>query len=83
MCDQDHFEEDRLEYEKRGLVTRRQFGALMGVGMAMMLPKVVNAVDVKEQDVTTRRARLALVSAFGVALKNTLDVLGIVALERM
>lgn len=54
MCDQDHFEEDRLEYEKRGLVTRRQFGALMGVGMAMMLPKVVNAVDVREQDVTIK-----------------------------
>jgi carboxymethylenebutenolidase len=54
MCDQDHFEEDRLEAEKRGLVTRRQFGALMGVGVAMMLPKVVNAVDVKEQDVTIK-----------------------------
>jgi carboxymethylenebutenolidase len=54
MCDQDHFEEDRLEYEKRGMVTRRQFGALMGAGMAMMLPKVVNAVDVKEQDVTIK-----------------------------
>jgi carboxymethylenebutenolidase len=50
MCDQDHFE----EYEKRGLVTRRQFGALVGVGVAMMLPKVVNAVDVKEQDVTIK-----------------------------
>src|SRR5688572_28247666 len=54
MCDQDHFEEDRKEAEARGLVTRRQFGALMGVGMAMMLPKVVNAVDVKEQDVTIK-----------------------------
>src|SRR5262245_47601550 len=50
MCDQDHFD----EYEKRGLVSRRQFGALMGVGMAMMLPKVVNAVDVREQDVTIK-----------------------------
>jgi carboxymethylenebutenolidase len=54
MCDQDHFEEDRQEAEKRGLVTRRQFGALVGVGVAMMLPKVVNAVDVKEQDVTIK-----------------------------
>ena len=54
MCDQDHFEEDRLEYEKRGLVTRRQFGALVGVGVAMMLPKVVNAVAVTEQDVTIK-----------------------------
>jgi carboxymethylenebutenolidase len=50
MCDQDHFD----EYEKRGLVTRRQFGALMGVGVAIMLPKVVNAVDVREQDVTIK-----------------------------
>jgi carboxymethylenebutenolidase len=54
MCDQDHFEEDRKEAEARGLVTRRQFGALVGVGVAMMLPKVVNAVDVKEQDVTIK-----------------------------
>jgi carboxymethylenebutenolidase len=52
MCDQDHFEQDRLEYEARGLVTRRQFGVLLGAGVAMMLPKVVNAVDVTERDVT-------------------------------
>src|SRR5262245_3652755 len=52
MCDQDHFEDDRLEYEKRGLVTRREFGALLGVGVAMMLPRVVNAVAVTESDVT-------------------------------
>jgi carboxymethylenebutenolidase len=54
MCDQDHFEQDRLEAEARGLVTRRQFGALVGVGVAMMLPKVVNAVAVTEQDVTIK-----------------------------
>jgi carboxymethylenebutenolidase len=54
MCDQDHFEEDRQEYEKRGLVTRRQFGALLGVGAVMMLPKVANAVAVTEQDVTIK-----------------------------
>ena len=59
MCDQDHFEEDRQEAEKRGLVTRRQFGALVGVGVAMMLPKVVNAVDVKEQDVALISVTLA------------------------
>lgn len=52
MCDQDHFEQDRLEYEARGQVTRRQFGALMGAGVAMMLPKVVNAVAVSESNVT-------------------------------
>jgi carboxymethylenebutenolidase len=54
MCDQDHFEEDRQEYEKRGLVTRRQFGALLGAGAVMMLPKVANAVAVTEQDVTIK-----------------------------
>src|SRR6476469_8647927 len=52
MCDQDHFEHDRQEYEARGLVTRRQFGMLLGAGVAMLLPKVVNAVAVNESDVT-------------------------------
>ncbi len=51
MCDQDHFEKDRQEYEARGLVTRRQFGVLLGAGMAMMLPQVANAVAVTESDV--------------------------------
>jgi carboxymethylenebutenolidase len=56
MCEQDRFERDRLEYEARGLVTRRQFGVLLGAGIAMMLPRVVNAVAVTESDVnvTTR-----------------------------
>jgi carboxymethylenebutenolidase len=54
MCDQDHFEDDRLKYEAGGLVTRREFGVLVGAGMAMMLPKVVNAVAVTEQDVTIK-----------------------------
>jgi len=52
MCDLDHFEEDREEFEARGLVTRRQFGVLLGAGMAMLLPKVLNAVAVTETDVT-------------------------------
>ena len=52
MCDQDHFEDDRQEFEARGLVTRRQFGALVGAGISMMLPRVVNAVAVTEADVT-------------------------------
>jgi len=51
MCDQDHFEQDRQEYESRGLVTRKQFGAMLGAGVAMMLPKVANAVTVTETDV--------------------------------
>src|SRR5437660_2072979 len=51
MCDQDHFEKDRQEYEARGLVTRREFGALLGAGVAMLLPQVANAVTVSESDV--------------------------------
>src|SRR4051812_38548307 len=52
MCDQDHFEQDRQEFEFRGLVTRRQFGMLLGAGVAMLLPQVANAVSVTESDVT-------------------------------
>jgi carboxymethylenebutenolidase len=52
MCDQDHFDDDKLEYEAKGRVTRRQFGVLIGAGVAMMLPRVVNAVAVTEADVT-------------------------------
>src|SRR6266480_53234 len=52
MCDQDHFEADRQEYEARGLVTRKQFGVMLGAGMAMMLPRVANAVTVTESEVT-------------------------------
>src|SRR5881409_2401567 len=52
MCDQDHFEKDRQEYEALGLVvTRRQFGIMLGAGVAMMLPQVANAVMVTESDV--------------------------------
>ena len=51
MCDQDHFENDRLEYETLGKVTRKRFGAMLGAGIAMMLPKVANAFAVTESDV--------------------------------
>jgi len=51
MCDQDHFEEDQKEYEARGLVTRKQFGMMLGAGVAMLLPQVANAVAVTESDV--------------------------------
>ena len=54
MCDQDHFDEDMEEFEKRGLVTRRQFGVLVGAGVSLMLPQVANAVAVAEQDVTIK-----------------------------
>jgi carboxymethylenebutenolidase len=52
MCDQDHFEEDRQRYEAHGLVTRKQFGVMLGAGVAMLLPRVANAVTVTETDVT-------------------------------
>lgn len=51
MCDQDHFEQDRQEYEARGLVTRKQFGVLLGAGVAMMFPEIANAATVSESDV--------------------------------
>jgi len=54
MCDQDHFEKDRQDYEARGLVTRKQFGVMLGAGMAMMLPQTANAVTVAETDVTVK-----------------------------
>src|SRR5579883_2041711 len=55
MCDQDHFEQDREEYERLGLVTRKQFGMMLGAGVAMaMLPRAANAVAVTESDVDVK-----------------------------
>ena len=54
MCDQDHFEEDRKQFEAAGLVTRKQFGMMLGAGMAMMLPQVANAAPVSDGDVTIK-----------------------------
>jgi len=51
MCDQDHFDDDKEQFEKLGMVTRRQFGVLLGAGMTMVLPKVLNAVDVTDAEV--------------------------------
>jgi carboxymethylenebutenolidase len=53
MCDQ-HFEDDRKQYEALGLVTRKQFGVMLGAGMAMMLPRVANAAAVTESDVNVK-----------------------------
>src|ERR1700739_942684 len=52
MCDQDHSEKDLQEYEARGLVTRKQFGMVLGARVAMMLRRVANAVAVTEAEVT-------------------------------
>ena len=54
MCDQDHFEEDRQLFESRGLVTRKQFGMMLGAGVAMMLPRAANAVTVVDADVNVK-----------------------------
>src|SRR5437899_4268817 len=51
MCDQDHFEKDRQEYEALGLVTRKQFGVMLGAGVAMILPQVADAITVTESEV--------------------------------
>jgi carboxymethylenebutenolidase len=56
MCDQDHFDDDKQQYEALGLVTRRQFGVLVGAGISMTLPQVKNAVAVTESDVTVKTA---------------------------
>src|SRR5579863_3067019 len=54
MCDQDHFEDDQQKSEALGLVTRKQFGIMLGAGVAMMLPKVANAAAVTESEVTVK-----------------------------
>src|SRR6202453_4196492 len=54
MCDQDHFEGDRRQYEALGLVTRKQFGVMLGAGIAMMLPQVANAAAVTESEVNVK-----------------------------
>jgi len=51
MCDQDHFENDRQEFEALGLVTRKQFGKALGAGVAMLLPQVANAAAVTDAEV--------------------------------
>ena len=54
MCDQDHFEDDRVDWEARGLVTRRQFGMLVAAGAALLLPAVADAVAVQESEVMVK-----------------------------
>jgi carboxymethylenebutenolidase len=54
MCDQDHFEDDLQKFDDAGLVTRKQFGLLLGAGMSMMLPQVANAAAVVDAEVTVK-----------------------------
>jgi carboxymethylenebutenolidase len=51
MCDNDSID-DMLEFQRRAELSRRQFGAMtVGTGVALMLPTVTEAADVKESEV--------------------------------
>src|SRR5690348_17984459 len=54
MCDRDHSADDQQRYEALGLITRKQFGVMLAAGVAMLLPKVANAAEVTESDVTVK-----------------------------
>jgi len=54
MCDQDHSEKELQELDASGLITRRQFGVLLGAGVIMRLPQTPNAVKVTESEVTIK-----------------------------
>jgi carboxymethylenebutenolidase len=54
MCDE-RFEEDLANYMRFPPLTRRQFAAAsIGAGVAVMLPRAADAVDVKESDVEVK-----------------------------
>jgi carboxymethylenebutenolidase len=54
MCDQDHFEDDLAKYLRPEL-SRRQFGAVsLGLGMAMLLPRAADALDVTDAEVNIK-----------------------------
>jgi carboxymethylenebutenolidase len=54
MCDE-HFEEDLKNYMRFPPLTRRQFGAVsVGAGVAVLLPRAADALDVKESDVNVK-----------------------------
>lgn len=54
MCDE-HYEEDLANYLRFPPLTRRQFAAVsMGAGVAVLLPRAADALDVKESDVEVK-----------------------------
>lgn len=56
MCDQDSIA-DMLEFQRRAELSRRQFGAMtVGTGLALMLPTLTEAADVKESEVEIKTA---------------------------
>jgi hypothetical protein len=46
-------------------VTRKQFGIMLGAGVAMMLPKVANAIAVTESDVNVTMPDFCMDAFFG------------------
>jgi carboxymethylenebutenolidase len=51
MCDNDSID-DMLEFQRQAELSRRRFGAMtVGTGIALMLPTVTEAADVKESEV--------------------------------
>jgi carboxymethylenebutenolidase len=54
MCDE-HFEDDLANYTRFPPLTRRQLGAVsLGAGIAVLLPRAADALDVKESDVNVK-----------------------------
>jgi carboxymethylenebutenolidase len=52
MCDQDHYDDDLAKYLERSNLSRRDLGTLsLGVGLAWLLPRAADALDVKESEV--------------------------------
>ena len=54
------------DYEALGLVTRRQFGVLVGAGISLMLPQVANAVAVTDSRRQRSRPPTARATAYFV-----------------
>jgi carboxymethylenebutenolidase len=54
MCDE-HFEDDLANYTRLPPLTRRQLGAVsLGAGIAVLLPRAADALEVKESDVNVK-----------------------------
>lgn len=54
MCDNDSID-DMLDFQRRAELSRRQFGAMtVGTGIALMLPTVTEAAEVKESEIEIR-----------------------------
>ncbi len=55
MCDENTVEDNEKFLRKSGLLSRRQFNRLTaGTALAMLLPRVANALDVNERDVSVQ-----------------------------